>query len=398
MSGMTPALPYPAPKDDPATPTGLLYTDRPPVSRVSFPSGHEAWLLTRHADARLVLSDPRFSRYLLYPGAPCMIEPGDFSTGERSILNLDPPDHTRLRRLTAQAFTVRRIEQLRPFVQRTTDDLLDAMSAGAPPVDLVEAFAFPLPTAVICEVLGVPFEDRERFREWSTTIVTPLQHTPEEVVDAQRTGAQDMRKLIAGKRAEPGDDLLSAIVQARDNEDRLTEDELIDLSTQMLLAGHETTVNLIASAVVLLLRHPDQLAAMRANPELVATAVEEVMRYDGPTDTMLLRVALEDVEIGGVVVKSGDGVMAMSSAANFDGECFDDPERFDITREQNPHLSFGHGIHFCLGAALARLEAQVALHSLVERFPELRLAVAPDQLAWRPPLSLRGPVAVPVTW
>jgi cytochrome P450 len=327
-----------------------------------------------------------------------MIEPGDFSTGERSILNLDPPDHTRLRRLTAQAFTARRIEGLRPFIQRITDELLDTMTGRTPPLDLIEEFAFPLPTAVICEVLGVPFADRARFRAWSTTIVTPMQHTPDEVAQAQRTCAEYMAKLVAAKRAEPGDDLLSALVQARDSDDRLTEPELIDLATQMLLAGHETTVSLIATGVVLLLRHPEQLAAMRADAELVAGTVEEIMRYDGPADTTLLRVALADVEIGDVTIKAGEGIMAMTGAANFDGSCFADPERFDITRTQNPHLGFGHGIHFCLGASLARLEGQIALRTLFERIPSLRLAIDPDQVSWRPPLSIRGPESVPVIW
>jgi cytochrome P450 len=392
-------LPYPAPKDDPAIPTGLLYQEvrtHTPMSRVVFPSGHEAWLVTRYQDVRTVLSDPRFSRYLLYPGAPCIIEPGDFSTGERSILNLDPPDHTRLRRLTSQAFSTRRIEELRPRIQQITDELLDAMSDRTPPVDLVEEFAFPLPTAVICEVLGVPFEDRERFRAWSSTIVTPLSHTPEQVAEAQRTGSADMRTLVSGKREQPGDDLLSALVQARDDDDRLTEDELIDLATQLLLAGHETTVSLIATGVVLLLRHPEQLAAMRADAGLVAGAVEEIMRYDGPADTTLLRVATTEVEIGGVTIKKGEGIMAMTSAANFDEEYFPKSDRFDISRTQNPHLGFGHGIHFCLGAALARLEGEIALRTLFQRFPSLRLAVTQDQVHWRPPLSIRGPIAVPI--
>jgi cytochrome P450 len=403
MEGMTvaPSMPYPAPKDDPATPTGLQYADVrrfEPVSRVTFPSGSTGWLVTRYADVRMVLSDQRFSRNLLYPGAPCMIEPGDFSTGEQSILNLDPPDHTRLRRLTAKAFTARRIDSLRPRIQAITDELLDGMSRRTPPADLIEEFAFPLPTAVICEVLGVPFADRERFRTWSQVIVTPMQHSPADVAAAQRDGAEDMRELVIAKREHPGADLLSALVQAHDNDDRLTEAELIDLATQILLAGHETTVSLIGTGVVLLLRHPDQLAAMRADPALVETAVEEIMRYDGPADTTLLRVATEDVHIGEVTIRRGEAVMAHTSSANFDEACFAEPERFNILRGPNPHLGFGHGIHFCLGAALARLEGQIALRTLFDRFPTLRLAVPPDEVDWRPPLSVRGPVAVPVTW
>jgi cytochrome P450 len=272
------------------------------------------------------------------------------------------------------------------------------MSAKQPPVDLIEEFAFPLPTAVICELLGVPFEDRERFRAWSTMIVTPMQHSQDEVVAAQREGHDDMHRLIEAKRAQPGDDLLSGLVQARDDEDRLTEPELIDLATQMLLAGHETTVSLIGTGVVLLMRHPDQLAALRADPALAGPAIEEVLRYESPADTTLLRVALADVELGGVRIRKGEAVLALTGSANFDERQFASPTTFDVTRTHNPHVGFGHGIHFCIGAPLARIEGQVALAGLLDRFPGLRLAVPPEEIVWRPPLSVRGPVAVPVAW
>jgi cytochrome P450 len=365
---------------------------------VVLPSGHEAWLVSRYDDVRTVLSDQRFSRYLLYPGAPCMIEPGDFSTGERSILNLDPPDHTRLRRLASKAFTPRRVEGLRGRIEQITAGLLDEMSAKSPPVDLIEEFAFPLPTAVICELLGVPFADRERFRAWSSVIVTPMQHNMDEVAAAQRDGAGDMRRLIAAKRDHPGDDLLSGLIAARDDEDRLTEEELVDLATQMLLAGHETTVSLIGTGVVLLMRHPDQLAALRAKPDLVGLAVEEILRYESPADSSLLRVATEDVELAGVTIRKGEAVLAVTGSANFDDSEFSDSTTFDITRTHNPHVGFGYGQHFCIGAPLARVEGRVALAGLLNRFPGLRLAVPPEQIGWRPPLSVRGPVAVPVTW
>jgi cytochrome P450 len=399
---MTSSLPtFPAPKADPATPAGLLYTqlrDTEPVTRVVLPSGHPAWLVTRYDDVRAVLSDPRFSRYLLYPGAPCLIEPGDFSTGERSILNLDPPDHTRLRRLAAKAFTARRIEGMRARVEEITEELLDAISARTPPVDLIEELAFPLPTAVICELLGVPYEDRADFRAWSTTIVAPFQSGPEAVAAAMRECARFMSELIERKRRDPGADLLTALIEARDEDDRLTEPELVDLMAQLLLAGHETTVSLIASAVVLLARHPDQLAAVRADSTLVRSAVEEVLRYESPAEAALLRVATADVSVGGVTIRKGEGVLAHTGSANFDEARFANPAAFDITRRDNPHLGFGHGAHFCFGAPLARLEAQVALSALLRRFPDLRLAVSPDEVQWRPPLSVRGPTAVPVTW
>jgi cytochrome P450 len=382
-------------------PTGVIYAEAraiEPVSRVVLPSGHQAWLVSRYDDVRAVLSDPRFSRDLRYPDAPCLVEPGDFATGENGILNLDPPDHTRLRRLASKAFTARRIEGMRGRVEQITLDLLDQMSAHQPPVDLIQEFAFPLPTAVICELLGVPFDDREQFWTWSRMIVTPMQHSMAEMAVAQRDCADHMRRLIAIKRARPGDDLLTGLIEARDDEARLSEEELIDLATSLLLAAQETTMTLIASGVVLLMRHPDQLAALRADPTLIGPAVEEILRYDCPADFLLLRVALADVEVSGVRIRKGEAVVPLNSSANHDEAHFADPATFDITRTHNPHLGFGHGIHFCLGAPLARIQGQVALLALLDRFPGLRLAVAPDELAWRPPLSVRGPLAVPIAW
>ncbi len=397
IGAMTPV--YPAEKDHPAVPMGAIYAGFPPVSRIGFPSGHEGWLVTRYDDVRTVFSDQRFSRQLMYPGAPCLIQPGDFSTGEHSILNMDPPDHTRLRRLSAQAFTVRRIAALRPRIQEIADELVDAMLAAGPPAELIEAFAFPLPTAVMCEMLGVPFEGRERFRQWSRVIVTPMQHTPEAVAQARQDGFDDMAELVAAKRERPAEDFLSALVHARDEDgDRLTEAELIDLATQLLLAGHETTVSLISTGLVLLSSHPEQLAALREDPELAVGAVEEIMRFDGPADASLLRVALEDVELSGVRIRRGEAVLAFVGAANRDENAFPGAERFDIGRKDAIQLGFGHGIHFCLGAALARMEGEIALRSLVGRLPGLDLAIAPEDVVWRPPLSVRGPESVPVTW
>ncbi|OKJ92803.1 hypothetical protein AMK34_30540 [Amycolatopsis sp. CB00013] len=378
---------------------GAIYAEYPPMSRVVFPSGCEGWLVTRYEDVRLIFSDTRFSRNLLAPGAPCLIEPGDFSTGEHSILNMDPPDHTRLRKLTAQAFTVRRIAGLRPRIQEIADTLLRAMAEHGPPVDLVEMFAFPLPTAVMCEILGVPYEGRERFRQWSRVIVTPVAYSPAEVAQARRDGADDMAALVAVKRETPGEDLLSVLVHARDEDgDRLTEAELIDLATQLLLAGHETTVSLIATGIVLLTGHSDQLAALRSDPSLTEGAVEEIMRFDGPADASLLRVALEDVELSAGPVRRGEAVLAHTGAANRDEAAFPGASRFDIRRRNAPQLGFGHGLHFCLGAALARLEGEIAFRTLLDGLPGLDLAVPASAITWRPPLSIRGPEAVPVTW
>ncbi|WP_169524023.1 cytochrome P450 [Amycolatopsis balhimycina] len=246
---------------------------------------------------------------------------------------------------------------------------------------------------------GEAVAGRERFRQWSRVIVTPMQHAPADVEQARRDSVEDMAALVATKRSHPTEDFLSVLVHARDEDgDRLTESELIDLATQLLLAGHETTVNLIASGVVLLCRHPEQLAALRADPALTPGAVEEIMRFDGPVDTSLLRVALEDVELSGVLVRRGEAVLAHVGAANRDENVFPDVAAFDIRRKDAPQLGFGHGVHFCLGAALARLEGEIALRALVDRLPGLDLAVPAETIAWRPPLSVRGPEEVPVTW
>jgi cytochrome P450 len=382
-------------------PTGAMYAQAraaEPVSRVVLPSGHEAWLVSRYDDVRTVLSDPRFSRDLRYPGAPCLVEVGDFATGDNGIMNFDPPDHTRLRGLANKAFTARRIEGMRVRVEQITLGLLDEMSARQPPVDLIQEFAFPLPTAVICELLGVPFADRQHFWTWSRVIVSPMQHSMDDILAAQRDCADHMRRLIKIKRARPGDDLLTGLIEARDNDTRLSEQELVDLATSLLLAAQETTMQLIATGVVLLMRHPDQLAALRADPALIGPAVEEILRYECPADFLLLRVALADVELSGVRIHKGEAVVPLNSSANHDEAHFANPATFDITRTHNPHMGFGHGIHFCLGAPLARIQGQVALLALLDRFPELRLAVAPEEIVWRPPLSVRGPLAVPIAW
>jgi cytochrome P450 len=393
-------LRYPMPASDPATPIGVLYSDllHRPMEQALLPSGQLTWIVTRYDEVRFVLSDERFSRYLLYPGAPYMVQPGDFSTGDHDMLSFDPPDHTRLRRLASKAFTARRIEALRPRVEEIASELLDVMALLVPPVDVVEHFAFPLPTIVICELLGIPYDQRERFKAWSTTIVAPTVHTPAAVAAARADCGDHLRELVAAKRASPSDDLLTGFIQARDDSDRLSEDELIGLAAQLLLAGHETTVSLLATAVVLFDRFPSQLKALQADPSLAASAVEEIMRYDGPAGTTLLRVATSDVEVGSTLVRKGEAVVAITGAAGFDPTVVADPLRFDIARKGNPQLGFGHGVHFCLGAPLARLEGQVALAQLYGRFPSLRLAVPQSTIAWRPPLSVRGPVGVPVTW
>jgi cytochrome P450 len=310
------------------------------------------------------------------------------------MLNSDPPDHTRLRRLVATAFTMRRVELLRPRVAEITEDLLAGL-AGQDEVDLVDAFAFPLPVTVICELLGVPHADRDAFRAWSTTLVSAGE--AETLAVAGRDMAAYLRQLIAAKRAAPADDMVSALVQAHEDDgDRLTEAELVAMAFLLLVAGHETTVNLIANGVLALLRHPDQLAALRGDPALLSGAVEEFLRYDGPISHATLRYTVEPVELSGVTIPAGEFVVVSLSSANRDGDRFPDADRLDITRAAGGHLAFGHGIHFCLGAPLARLEGQIAIGRLLDRFPGLSLAVDPDQLRWRNSTLLRGLESLPV--
>jgi cytochrome P450 len=311
------------------------------------------------------------------------------------MLNSDPPDHTRLRRLVATAFTMRRVELMRPRIEEITEDLL-ADLAGKDELDLIDDFAFLLPVTVICELLGVPHADRDEFRAWSTLLVS-ADETDAVMVAAQSMAAY-LHQLIAAKRADPADDMLSALAQARDESgaDQLTEPELVSMAFLLLVAGHETTVNLIANGMLALLRHPDQLAALRADPALLPGAVEEFLRYDSPVNHTTLRYTVEPVEIGDVTIPADEFVLVSLSSANRDGDRFPDADTLDVTRPAGGHLAFGHGIHFCLGAPLARLEGQIAIGRLIDRFPDLTLAAPPDELRWRNSTLLRGLESLPV--
>ena len=356
-----------------------------PVRRVALPGGGEAWLVTRYEDARRALSDARLSK--AYPGAAA-------SPVSRHMLAVDPPDHTRLRRLVSAAFTARRVEELRPRIEEITAGLLDDM-AGRDEVDLVDAFAFPLPIQVICELLGVPAGDRDAFRSWTNVIVGG----PQPGVDhGAALGAMIgyIRDLLAARRRHGGDDLLTALLAVRDSADRLSENELISMVFLLLIAGHETTVNLIGNGAWLLLSRRERWERLRADPALLPAAVEEMLRYESPVETATLRYATTDLTIGGRHIAAGDQVVVGLLAANRDDR-FAEPDALVLDREPNTHLAFGHGIHYCLGAPLARLEGVVAFGRLAERFPGLRLATAPDESpAWRPGLLLRGLQRLPV--
>jgi len=365
-----------------------------PVTPVIMPGGFPVWLVTGYAEARAALADPRMSKRM--PG--WHPEPGSvIATMDLHMLNSDPPDHGRLRRLVNKAFTVRQVERLRPRITAITGDLLDDMAGqkDQPEVDLLTSFAFPLPITVICELLGVPPADRDDFRAWSATIVSD---TPApEVFQAHATAmARYFMALLAAKRQQPGDDLLSALLAARDDEDRLSENELVSMAFLLLVAGHETTVNLIASGMLALLLNPAELARLRADPALIARAVEELLRYVNPVSNATFRCATEPVELGGVCIGRGDPVLVSLSGANRDPARFGDPDQLDLGRDSSGHLAFGHGIHYCLGAPLARLEAGIAMSGLLARFGSISLAVPAASLRWRPSTLIHGLESLPV--
>ncbi|WP_306999372.1 cytochrome P450 family protein [Amycolatopsis thermophila] len=374
-----------------------------PVRPAIMPHGMRVWLVSGYAEAKALLADPRLSKdanraqelfrdRITAAGG----EPGPDPSGALlrfHMLNTDPPDHTRLRKLVNKAFTARTVARLRPRIEQITDDLLDAMAARGR-VDLLDAFAYPLPITVICELLGIPESERGDFREWSNTL---LNSGPQENFhDAARAMAAYLTALVEAKRAEPTQDLLSDLVHVSDEGDQLSHEELVAMAFLLLVAGHETTVNLIGNSVLALLRHPDQLAKLRADPSLLPGAVEEFLRFEGPINIATLRFTAEPVPIGDVEIPANEFVMISLVGANRDGDRFDEPDRLDVTRPAGGHLAFGHGIHYCVGAPLARLEAEVALGRLFERFPGIELDGDPGGLRWRESTLVHGLDALPV--
>jgi cytochrome P450 len=375
------------------------------VHAVTLADGHDAWLIVRHAEARAALGDPRLSKNMhaaLAADGDVVAEGLPGPAFARHMLVVDPPDHTRLRRLVASAFSVRRIESLRPHVQVIVDDLLDGIAAHGPDeiVDLVATYAFPLPFTVICELLGVPDGDRAPFGRALTQLLTPTS-TPEEYERAEQASAavvELLRALVEEKQDAPDDALVSALITARDGDERLDQGELMSTIFQLIVAGHDTTASLIGNSVVALLRHPEQLARLRADAAGIPNAVEELLRYDAPVPHATFRYALEPIDIGGVTIPAGAQVIINLASACRDAGQYADADVLDLERTDVRHLAFGHGIHFCLGAPLARMEGQLALDGLIRRFPELRLAVPAEQLHWGhgDGLVLRGLSALPV--
>ncbi|MGY1691775.1 cytochrome P450 family protein [Geodermatophilus sp. SYSU D01105] len=369
-----------------------------PVRRVDERLGLPVWVVARYDDVLAALSDPRLSNDPHHATALTELLDGDFLS--RSMIGTDPPEHTRLRRLVSKAFTARRVEGLRPRVQQITDALLDRITPRGS-AELIGAFALPLPITVIGELLGVPEADRERFRGWTDEMLErPFDpNTDMALVTAAREQMYGyLADLVDAKRARPADDLLTDLVQATDEGERLDRQELLSMTFLLLIAGYVTTVNLIGNGTLALLRSPDQLDRLRADPALVPQAVEEVLRYDGPVNPGLTRYTLEDVEIGGVRIPRGEMVLLAVAAADRDPDRFPSPDRFDVDAAGPGHLAFGHGVHYCLGAPLARLEGQIAFTALLERLPDLTLAVPEDELRWSASGVLRGVRALPVTF
>jgi cytochrome P450 len=368
-----------------------------PVHRIAGTDGLPAWLVTRYDDVRQALADPRLSldkRNAAPGGYRGMALPPAL---DANLLNMDPPDHTRIRRLVSQAFTPRRVAQLREPIRKTADQLLDAIAPYGR-ADLIASYAAPLPINVICDLLGVAPEDRRDFRAWTDALVAPDPAEPSRAKEAVGAMLAFFTELIARKRAEPADDLLSALIAVRDEEDRLSEDELMSLAFLILFAGYENTVHLIGNATLALLSHPGQLAALRAEPGRLGGAVEELARYDGPVPLAIRRFPTEDITVGGVTIPAGETVLLSLAAAHRDPHRFTDPDRLDIGRDSTGHLALGHGIHYCLGAPLARMETEIALAALLERFPRLELDVPYGELRWRPSMRARGLLTLPVRY
>ncbi|MEU1296378.1 cytochrome P450 [Streptomyces sp. NPDC005840] len=377
-----------------------------PVHRTRLPSGVEAWLVTRYADARQTLADNRLSKNPTHHaedagGRSRTGIPGERNAGLMThLLNIDPPDHTRLRRLVSKAFTPRRVAEFAPRVQELTDQLIDGFAERGS-ADLIHEFAFPLPIYAICDLLGVPAGDQDDFRDWAGMMIRHGGGPRGGVARSVKRIRGYLAELIHRKRADLGDDLISDLIRASDHGEHLTENEVVAMCFVLLFAGFETTINLIGNGTHALLRDPGQRALLMAalaqgDDALLESAVEELLRWDGPVELATWRFATRPLTIGGQDIAPGDAVLVVLAAADRDPARFADPDTLDLTRRDNQHLGYGHGLHYCLGAPLARLEGQTALRTLLTRLPDLALAADPAELRWRGGLIMRGLRTLPV--
>lgn len=369
-----------------------------PVSQVQLPTGGTAWLVTRYEDVRTVLSSPVFSADGTRPGFPTLL-PGQAQVLARPpFIRMDPPQHSFYRRMLIQEFTVKRIKTMRPGIQTTVDRLLDDLLTRTPPVDLVEAFALPVPSLVICQLLGVPYDDHEFFQSRSKIAVSTAS-TAEQFATVLGELRAYMDGLITRKQQHPGDDLMSKLVTEQlEPAGELGREELLMMCLMLLNAGHETTANMISLGTMALLEHPAQLAALRSDPELLPGTVEELLRYLSIADVVTTRIAAEDTELSGTSIRAGEGVIALLAAADWDPAVFPEPERFDVHRGNRHHVGFGYGVHQCLGQNLARLELEIVFSTLFARIPTLRVAAPADELPYKHGTLLYGLHELPVTW
>ncbi|MFI9492112.1 cytochrome P450 [Streptomyces halstedii] len=365
-----------------------------PVQAVASGSGGRlSYLVTGYAEAREALADARLSKDTSAFFADKESKRRLHPAVAHNMLSSDPPQHTRLRKLVTKAFTTGAVAELRPFIARVTDNLLDQWPVGEP-FDFVTGLAVPLPVIMICELLGVPDEDRPDIQRWSGELFAAGQ--PEVIDAASHSLAVYMTDLIAAKRRRPGKSLLDRLISARDGHDRLSEEELVSLAVLLLVAGHETTTNFLGNATLSLLQHPAELDRLRQNPDDIPTVLDELLRFDSPVSTATFRYITEAITLGGTDIPTGAPVLVALGAANRDPERFPSPDQLDANRDAGGHLAFGHGIHRCIGAPLAKAEAEIALRAVLTRFPGLRLAVPPDQLQWRHARLVRGLASLPV--
>lgn len=364
-----------------------------PVSHVRLPDGQYAWFITRYDDALEALKNQSFIKDFTKLGENADNQSSIFN---ENMLFADMPDHRRLRGLVSKAFTPNMIEGLRNRIQEITDELLEE-TAGQNQINLIDEFAFPLPIIVICEMLGIPTEDRDKFRIWSNSMIEGSNSKyAENLEQHMRDFTQYLKQRIAVVRENPGDDLISELIIAEEQGDKLSEKELYGVVALLIIAGHETTVNFIGNSIMALLENPDQLKMLKNKPELIKTAIEETLRYNDPVEFSTSRWAREDMEFKGESIKKGDLVIIALNSANHDPSQFKDPEIFDITREKSKHLAFGKGIHACLGAPLARLEGEIAINSFFRRYPNAKMIADKNDLEWRTGMVVRGVRELPL--
>jgi cytochrome P450 len=396
--------PFPQPR---ACPLGIApvyhqLRENEPVAKVQMPTGETVWLITRYDYAKRILTDPRVSSDRTHPGYPVLVGFPNRETmreaARGSLLGMDPPEHTVHRRVLVSEFTVRRIRDLRPRIQEIVDAAVDDLLAGPKPVDLVRAFSLPIPSRIVCELIGVPYESREFFQSCTKIMLSRDISGPEK----QATSARIMEfyeELVIGKEKEPGDDLLSRLLVRYQKAGNYDRNQLVGLAALLVTGGHETTANMISLSTVALLQQPDQLALLKSDMSLMPGAVEEFLRYFSVAAELTgYRAALADIEIGGVLIREGDGIIALSSAANRDPDVFAEPDDLNVARGAQHHVAFGYGPHQCLGQNLARIELDVALSTLFTRIPDLRLAVPMSELPFKQDASIYGLHRLPVTW